>query len=154
MKACADLQSPTLDQATLALFISEGHYARHLIRMRRLYARRREQIVAAIDKHFGARAKITGDEAGLHIAVEFNVDLLDHEIAEIAERAGVLVTPMSNYFVNESPERMCSSCLLGYTSISESDIDRGIQRLAAVLVPVHVAERKLLRGITREHQIS
>ena len=48
-------------------FIREGHFARHIRRMRMLYAQRRAALVQAIEKHMGGKLEVVGAEAGMHL---------------------------------------------------------------------------------------
>src|SRR5579875_3649205 len=63
-KAYSDRQSPLVEQYALADFIDEGHFERHLRRMRRLYERRRDTLVAELKRAFGDRVVIRGESAG------------------------------------------------------------------------------------------
>src|SRR5215469_3508149 len=70
-KSLADRQTPMLEQAVLADFLGEGHMERHIRRMHRLYGLRREALLDSLHKHFGDRAKVLGDAAGMHAMVRF-----------------------------------------------------------------------------------
>ena len=66
-RAVSDRQSPTMDQAVLADFLVGGHFARHVRRMRRLYAERQEVLVDAVRRHLGHRLQVTPSAAGMHL---------------------------------------------------------------------------------------
>jgi GntR family transcriptional regulator / MocR family aminotransferase len=66
-KWLADRQTATLDQQVLSDFIGEGHFERHLRRMRRLYQGRRDTLLQALRTHFGDELTPGGDGAGLHL---------------------------------------------------------------------------------------
>ncbi len=63
----ADIFSSTLYQAVMTDFILEGHFARHIRRMRMLYSERRTALVNAIQLHMSDIARVVGDEAGMHL---------------------------------------------------------------------------------------
>src|SRR5258708_22673772 len=65
----ADIFSSTLYQAVLTDFIREGHFARHMRRMRMLYMERRRALVNAIQIQMGDMTEVIGAEAGRHLAV-------------------------------------------------------------------------------------
>src|SRR5258708_31349274 len=65
----ADIFSSTLYQAVLTDFIREGHFARHMRRMRMLYMERRRALVNAIQIQMGDMTEVIGAEAGMHLAV-------------------------------------------------------------------------------------
>lgn len=71
-KWMADRHSPLVEQAALADFLREGHLERHVRRMRRIYKRRRDVMLEALHRHFGQRAVVRGDAAGLHMTVRFS----------------------------------------------------------------------------------
>src|SRR5262249_17382212 len=71
LKRLSDLHSPVLEQLTLAHFIEEGHLERHILQMKKLYRKRREALIAALETHFPHDLQIYGDVAGLHLVAEF-----------------------------------------------------------------------------------
>ena len=90
-----DLGSPHLYQAVLADFIVEGHFARHIRRMRQLYNERRLALVDSLQKHFGRGAEIVGTEAGMHLAATLPMKIRDTEVSECAAREKLYVAPLS-----------------------------------------------------------
>lgn len=70
-KGLAGRQTPLLEQAALADFLSEGYMERHIRRMRRLYGSRRESLLNSLRKHFGDGAHVMRDAAGTHAMVQF-----------------------------------------------------------------------------------
>src|SRR5205814_6400236 len=69
MRQSMDLCPSHIPQAVMHEFIREGHFARHIRRMRPIYAQRREVLVTELAHTFGEGAEIIGDEAGLHLAL-------------------------------------------------------------------------------------
>jgi GntR family transcriptional regulator/MocR family aminotransferase len=65
VRAMIGREPPTLEQAILADFIGEGHYGRHLRRMRALYAERAQALEQSIERHFGERLRIGRIQGGL-----------------------------------------------------------------------------------------
>jgi len=76
-----DLATPNLYQAVLTDFMREGHFARHLRRMRLVYGERRAALVDSIRKEFGSILEVHGAEAGMHLAVTLPKGFSDREIA-------------------------------------------------------------------------
>ncbi len=81
----ADICASTLTQAALTDFIREGHFARHLRRMRTLYAERRLALLAAIADRLGPDYDLLHAEAGMHLVLVLPDGLSD---VVIARRAG------------------------------------------------------------------
>jgi GntR family transcriptional regulator/MocR family aminotransferase len=124
-KWLADRNTPVLEQAALADFIREGHLERHIRRMRRLYAGRREALVEALDRHFGGSATIIGDAAGMHACVHIN----DKAIVERALRRKVQLRSSKEYYIGGAP---ANEFVFGFATLSERAIREGIKRLAPI----------------------
>jgi len=131
-KWLADRHSPTIEQETLAAFIGEGHFERHLRRSRAANASRREALLAALAEEFGDRIQISGSNAGIHVVVWFS-DVpadLTASIVTAARAEGVGVNPVAPYYLNPPA---VAGFLVGYASLSEAEIREGIGRLARVI---------------------
>ncbi|SRR5258708_38097592 len=77
----ADIFSSPLYQAVLTDFIREGHFARHIRRMRILYMQRRRALVNAIQMQMGEITEVIGAEAGMHLGVCPRIPLRSVELA-------------------------------------------------------------------------
>jgi GntR family transcriptional regulator/MocR family aminotransferase len=132
VKALMDTGGPTLTQAALVDFIREGHFERHLHRTRTRNSRRRAAMLDAIERHLGARAVVSGINAGLHLMLWLR-DLPASRARELqmrAARAGVGVYSVAPFYLNP-PKQV--GLLLGYASLPEKQITEGIRRFASVL---------------------
>ncbi len=69
-----DLTPPYLQQAVLNDFMREGHFARHIRKMRALYHERRTALVESLEKEFGGEMEIWGAQAGMHLVAELPED--------------------------------------------------------------------------------
>jgi GntR family transcriptional regulator/MocR family aminotransferase len=124
-----DQHSPTLEQETLAEFISSGAYERHLRRVRRRNAARRATLLDAIHEHLGNRVTITGEGAGAHIVLWPKRQVSEEAIIKQAAERGVGVYGISGYFLKK-PSR--TGIMLGYARMREAEIREGIRRLGEV----------------------
>lgn len=123
-KWLADRQTPMLEQAVLADFLAEGHMERHIRRMRRLYGLRREALLDSLHRHFGNRAHVMGDAAGMHAMVRFD----DHNgILERAARNRVELVKADDYYLTKAPG---NEFIFGFSALPERTIREGIKRLA------------------------
>lgn len=125
-----DLGSPHLYQAVLADFIVEGHFARHIRRMRQLYNERRLALVDSLQKHFGRSAEIFGAEAGMHLAVTLPMKVRDTEVSERAAREKLYVAPLSPAY-SERPGRR--GFILGFGGTPAADADEAVAHLSRLL---------------------
>jgi GntR family transcriptional regulator/MocR family aminotransferase len=129
-KWLTDRHVALLYQAVLALFIEEGHFERHLRRMRKLYERRRATMLDAFQREFGSRATITGTESGMHVLVRIDgIADADRFIAG-ARESGVGIYSARGYYTREPPPG--AVFIFGYSSVSEAGIEEGIRRLARI----------------------
>jgi GntR family transcriptional regulator/MocR family aminotransferase len=131
-KWLCDRHTATLEQQTLAEFITTGMYERHLRRLRRNNAKRRQALLAAIDKHLGAEVEITGDGAGAHIVMWPKKRVLEKTIIHRAASRDVGIYGLSGYFMGR-PRR--AGLLLGYSQLNTEAIREGIKRLAGIFEP-------------------
>lgn len=127
-KWLTDRHVALLYQAVLALFIDEGHFERHLRRMRKVYERRRQALLEAFAEHFGDRARLLGTQSGMHVLVHLE-DVGDAEayIARAAEQ-GVGIYSARMYYTGEAPKG--ASFLMGYSSVTDDGIREGVRLLA------------------------
>lgn len=129
-KWLADRQVPTLEQAVLADFIAEGHLERHIRRMRSLYDQRRQAMVTALQTHFGDRATILGENAGLHMMVRLQTFLPDATLIARAEAVGIGLISAAPQYLGESPSH---EFIFSYTELDEGAIATAIATLATIL---------------------
>jgi GntR family transcriptional regulator/MocR family aminotransferase len=128
-RSAADRHSPSVDQAVLAGFIAEGHFARHVRRMKSLYAERREALLDALGRLVGDRIEVGSSEAGMHLVGWLANGEDDKDIAARAADLGLETPPLSRYSVTALNR---GGLLLGYAAYSPDSIRRGVERLAAV----------------------
>ncbi|MEP7216405.1 MAG: PLP-dependent aminotransferase family protein [Anaerolineaceae bacterium] len=129
-KWLTDRHVALLYQAVLALFIDEGHFERHLRRMRKLYERRRSALLESFETEFGDRVEITGTESGMHVLVRIEgVDDSGGFISQ-AREMGVGVYSAVPYYALTPPTG--ATFLMGYSSVTENGIREGIRRLAVI----------------------
>lgn len=131
-KATVDRHAPILTQAVMTAFIREGHFERHLVRMRRAYASRHDAMVAGIETDLAGIAfrDYATTSAGLHLMVRIDRDVTEEDLVARAWNAGIAVEGVSKCF-SRAPE--APHLFLGYAQMSEPRIREGIARLAAVI---------------------
>jgi GntR family transcriptional regulator / MocR family aminotransferase len=129
-KWLSDRHLPLLEQQVLTDFIVEGHLERHIRKMRSLYDCRRQALVQALKFHFGEKAIILGEQAGLHVMVKFKIHLDDDEIIQRAAKVGVGMLSASTHYL-DCPNS--SEFIFGYGELNEQQLVEGICRLGEVL---------------------
>lgn len=131
-----------MQQAVLADFIEEGHYATHLRRMRQRYAQRQGLLREAIAKRFGQDWPTSTQEAGLHLVMHLPPGADDLGISMAARTQGLSARPLSRYYSDE--QRARQGLLLGYACVPEDDIGPAFHKLAEVIEPAleHLARTR------------
>jgi GntR family transcriptional regulator / MocR family aminotransferase len=130
IRDAADIFSSTLYQAVLTDFIREGHFSRHVRKMRMLYMDRRKTLVKAIHIHIGANVEVIGDDAGMHLVVLLPPGLDDVALSNNAAQNGISAIPLSSCYM-KPPIR--GGLILGYAGVSPRQIHNGIYKLAAII---------------------
>ena len=125
----ADGFSPTLYQMALTTFMEEGHFHRHLRRMRVLYRERRRSLVQAIRSHMNEALEVVGAEAGMHLVTLLSPGISDVAIAAGAARAGLSAMPLSSCY-SRAPRR--GGLVLGYGGTNPHQIREGLKSLKRV----------------------
>lgn len=128
-KWLADQHSVILEQKTLAEFITSGLYERHLRRLRRRNADRREALRNAIHKYLAERVEVSGDGSGTHVILWLKNRAPEEEVIARAASRGVRLYRISHFYLKKTPR---TGLMLGYTTLSEDDIREGIRLLAEV----------------------
>ena len=123
-----DTFSSTLYQAVMTDFIREGHFARHIRRMRTLYMERRAALVEALGKHMGDRLEVIGAEAGMQLTALLPRGIDDVAVARKAAQKGVSARPLSTCYL-KPPER--GGLILGYGGADVEEIREGVKKLKA-----------------------
>lgn len=125
-----DSHSPIFEQAALADFIAEGHFARHLRRMRALYERRQNVLVEAAEKLLDGLLKVSKADSGMHLTGWLAEDFDELEVAEKAAENGLNLMPLSAYCIEN---KLPAGVILGYTGFDEQQIRRGVRKLKEIL---------------------
>jgi GntR family transcriptional regulator/MocR family aminotransferase len=114
----------------LADFIAEGHFARHIRRMRVLYAERAAVLVESLNKELGSVVEIVGGGAGMHLAVTLPGGYRDLEIAERAAQQNLWTWPLSPSYLDEGAR---PGFILGFGSTSVQEIPGAVRKLRNLL---------------------
>jgi GntR family transcriptional regulator/MocR family aminotransferase len=122
--------SPTIEQAVLADFINEGHFARHIRRMRALYAERQAILLDAAARELAGLLELKPDPAGIHLVGRLPAGVDDGDASRAAAAHGIDVQPLSSFHLKHGGR---GGILLGYAAYDERQIRHGIRKLADAL---------------------
>ena len=130
-----DLNSSIVEQATLARFFADGHFARHVRRMRVLYQQRQACLIAALQEDLREEISINPSDTGLHTVLWLPPDVNDGGVSGALGARGVFAAAVSAYSFTGGNQR---GLVLGYAAFSEDVIRQSAQLIASV-VNLHVA---------------
>jgi GntR family transcriptional regulator / MocR family aminotransferase len=117
-----------LEQRTLEEFMERGHWDRHVRRMRILYKKKHDTLLRSVSRHFGARATIVGQGAGLHVVLQLaGHDLGERELIQRARSAGISLFPFSDNYMNGATDSL--KFLLGFGGMTSDRLEQGIELL-------------------------
>jgi GntR family transcriptional regulator / MocR family aminotransferase len=125
-----DVHLPLLEQLALADFIADGHFARHVRKMRVLYLERRDALVDALKRELGDILEVTAPEAGMHLAAWLPQEMSAETVAQRAAARGLRVLPLSRFSLRPL-ER--DGLLLGFAGAAPDELRAGVRTLALAL---------------------
>lgn len=125
----ADHAGNTLDQLTMAEFITSGSYDRHIRRCRLAYRRRRDRLTSYLRTH-APGARVTGDASGLHVLVQLPDGLSEVEAIGRAAERGLEVQGLGEYTTTESHP---PALVIGFAAPADHAFTGAISRLSAAL---------------------
>src|SRR5437879_1308937 len=121
---------PLLEQAVLCDFITEGHFARHVRRMREVYAERLSVLLEGARERLSGLLEISNVEAGLQTVGWLKGRVIAERAAKAAAEQDVEVVPLSRYASGHARK---DGLILGFAAVDPKEIRRGVAALAAVL---------------------
>ena len=126
-----DLCPSSANQEVLSEFIREGHFARHIRRMRRVYEERRAALVEQLQLQLGDTCRIVGAEAGMHLALLVDSDVNDQELAVRAAEQKLWLSPLSASYLGKHPQQ---GFVLGFGSAPVAQVPAAVGLLKRLLV--------------------
>ncbi len=121
------------EQYTLAAFLSEGYYQRHISRMRTFYRTRREQVLEAFSASpLSKYAELSGDSAGLHFLLLIKRKLNDKKFIKDLDNVGIKINPLALYCYNDA-KPYAHAFLLGYGALEPERLPEALGRMADMI---------------------
>jgi GntR family transcriptional regulator/MocR family aminotransferase len=131
VRAVATGPSSTMEQAVLTRFIEQGHFGRHVRRMRALYQERRASLQEAAAEELAGKVDLTLTGAGLHAVGMLRAGVDDRRVLARAARAGLDFIPLSSLY--QGPEAR-QGLVFGFAPFPPATIRAAVRSLAQVLV--------------------
>lgn len=120
---------PRLDQHFVAEFMKDGHFSRHLNRMRKLYKRKLEHLTESLAPYAPA-VTISGEQAGMHIVLTVQTGLSEKELVERAKQSSIRVFGLSAYDI-QGKALSTPQIVLGFGGLTLEEIQQAVQKLMA-----------------------
>ena len=114
---------PSFEQHTLARFLEEGHFEKHINRLRRAYQQRRNALVTML-RQSGLPLQILEQDAGLHFLVQVDTPWDDETLVAILARRGIKVAALSSYYHGEVPEKDRHCLVVNYSGLTQEDLGK------------------------------
>jgi GntR family transcriptional regulator/MocR family aminotransferase len=111
--------SPQLTQEIVAAFMKEGYFARHIQRMRKLYAERRQTTVKGLEKALGAFMYIDSQPGGMHLILRFPNQKSDTELRMLMRDRGLFAEALSDWTSNRSE---VPTLLINFTNVETEEV--------------------------------
>lgn len=124
---------PNFEQYTLARFIEEGYFERHLNKMKNYYRKKKEAFFTIIKlSKLNSISKIIYRDTGLHFLLEINTTIDDNLVLEKALNNGVKITSLSQYYLNNTQAKK-HTFIINFSQISEIDFQKVIKIFENIL---------------------
>ena len=123
------------EQYTLAKFMENGSFEKHINRLRNYYQMKRDAILKAFRKEpLGRFVNIQEEGAGVHFLMQISTAKSEEEIVKEAKGKGIKLAPLSHYFDGEEKESFENTYVVNYSSVDLQNIERAAQVLGQILV--------------------
>jgi GntR family transcriptional regulator/MocR family aminotransferase len=129
-RSITDRGSAIIEQATLAEFMAEGHFARHIRRMRLRYQARQQAVLSAAARHLPGLLDLQPSPAGMHLVGWLPEDSDDCRVSQKLAQAGLVASPLSAYTFRHPVK---PGLLLGYTAFAEQELKTAVRRMGQAL---------------------
>lgn len=118
---------PRFDQHIVANFMRDGHFSKHLNRMRKVYRKKHEKLTTILE-NYSTKIKITGEQAGMHILLNVQHPLSEEQLLQRANDAGIGIYPLSAYRLDGNSTSQ-AQFLLGFGGIPVHEIETAVEKL-------------------------
>lgn len=119
----------TFEQYTLARFISQGYFEKHINRTRNFYKMQRDTLLNCIkNSSLASCSTITEEDAGLHFLLKLDTSLSDEDLTEKAKQAGLHIACLSKYYYRPD-KKIEHTLVMNYSGLEPDKIPEAVKRL-------------------------
>jgi GntR family transcriptional regulator/MocR family aminotransferase len=127
VKQAVDWHSPVLEQDALAAFIGEGHMARHVRKMRKLYSERRELMMSGLQAHFSPWLEPIPSSGGMHLTALARESIDLDALVRSARQHNIELRSLRSYTLDGVPSQ--PGLVMGYGANSTEVLTEGLLEL-------------------------
>ncbi len=125
---------PSFEQYTLERFLSQGHFEKHINRMRKFYRSRRNFVTQTLEScPFADRLTLMEQDAGLHFLLRVDTRLPDRQVLSLCRQAGIRLRALSEYYLQAPPDWAEHCFVVNYSGLREENLLPAIQKLRKIL---------------------
>jgi len=126
----------SFEQYTLARFLTEGHFEKHINRMRKFYRQRRNRVVAALTGcPLADKLTIHEEDAGLHFLLKVDTDRTDEELTALCARAGIRIHALSSFYAGNVPPQDRHCLVVNYAALKEDALEQALRQFPLPFEP-------------------
>lgn len=126
---------PSFEQYTLARFLDEGYFEKHINRMRKFYRTQRNEIVKALENaSFAECVTILEKDAGLHFLLRVNTQKTDEELKSLCARAGIRIRCLADYYDGKPSAQTGRTLVVNYSGVTGENAKTAIGKLEKLLL--------------------
>lgn len=118
----------SIDQLAMQFFIEQGHWFRHIRRVRSLYRKKHHKLISLLNEFFGTHIQITGHSAGLHIQITVKTQHSPQELVQLAAEERIRVYDLLDMQAGANLPGL-PQIYLGFGGLSEAEIETGVRLL-------------------------
>lgn len=116
---------PSFEQYTLARFLEDGHFEKHINRMRKAYRATRNRLVDILTQcPLAERLRIREENAGLHFLVTVIGNLSGEELIARCEAAGFRIQSLAGFYHGDCPPDAQRTLVVNYAGLRDGDLDK------------------------------
>lgn len=116
---------PSFEQYTLERFLSEGHFEKHINRMRKFYKTRRNRLLNAVQSSpMAQRVTVLEQNAGLHFLLKVDTELSDEALLDKLAAIGIRVNALGSYYHDGPPRGDTHTLVVNYSGLTDETINR------------------------------
>lgn len=125
----------SFEQFTLAKFINDGNYGKHIIRMKNFYRNLRNTLISAIEaSNFAKFCKIQEQEAGLHFLLTIKSNFSPDELVRRLHLQKINIPLLNDFYYNQAVSSQPNTFVVNYSGIKKSRIPEIVSRLEKVIL--------------------